>query len=179
MVEPVTTLKILTLGRFSINIDDHPVATDWPKESLKVFFCSLLSPLDLYFSWDRICRSFWDTPISEASKHRLDEKIIRPLSIFLTTELGFNPLRAGDEGIRLDLQHTYVDAHEFYRTVLEGLRLSSFADSSAAFEKLSRASALYTGSYLPEMHGKIIENARDGLEVMYRIAVMDSISHPK
>jgi len=179
MVEPVTLLKILTLGRFSLNIDGKPVATDWPNESLKVFFCSLLSPLDLYFSWDRICRSFWDVPVSRSCKHRLDEKIIGPLGIFLTSELGFNPLREGDEGMRIDLQLIHVDAHEFYRTVLEGLRLSSFADNTAALERFNRANVLYTGSYLPGIQGKIIENARNGLEAMYRIAVIDSIAHPK
>ena len=176
MDEPVTTLKIQTLGRFSINRDGKPVATDWPDESLKVFFCSLLSPLDLYFSWDRICRSMWEIPTVSISKHQLKERFLRPLGMFLVKELGFNPLIEDPEGIRIDRQGVHVDAREFYSTVLEGLRLSSFADNSAAREKFNRANVLYTGSYLPGIPGKITENARRDLEALYRTAVMDAIS---
>jgi hypothetical protein len=175
MDKPDTPLEIQTLGRFSICKEGKPVAAAWPDETLKVFFCSLLSPLDLYFTWDRICRSMWDMPETRPSRHRLDEKVIRPLGMFLVKELGFNPLVAGPEGIRIDLKRIHVDAREFYSTVLEGLQLSSLADHSAALEKFTTANILYTGSYLPGMPGKIIENARHDLEAMYRTAVMEAM----
>lgn len=177
MDTPGTTLEIRTLGRFGIYVDGKHVATDWPDDTLKVFFCSLLSPLDLYFTWDRVCRSMWDVPVTRLIRHRLDKMIIRPLGEFLINELGFNPLIEGPEGIRIDLLHIHVDAREFYSTVLEGLRLSSLADHAAALEKFNQADALYTGSYLPGVPGKIIENARHDLEALYRTAVMDSIPH--
>jgi hypothetical protein len=178
MDKPDTTLEIRTLGRFSISIDGKPVATDWPDETLKVFFCSLLSPLDLYFTWDRICRSTWDAPESGPGMHRLDEKIIRPLGMFLVNEFGFNPLVAGPEGIKIDLRRIHVDAREFYSAVLEGLQLSSLTDHAAALEKFHTANVLYTGSYLPGMPGKIIENARHDLEILYRTAVLDALPLP-
>jgi DNA-binding SARP family transcriptional activator len=177
MDEPVTTLKIQTLGRFSFNIDGKPVATEWPNEFLKVFFCSLLSPLDLYFSWDRICRSMWEMPAKDISKHQLNKMILKPLDTFLVKELEFNPLIADSEGIRIDQQSVHVDAREFYSTVLEALRLFSIADNSAAVEKFSRAKSLYTGSYLPGIQGKIIVNTRFGLEAMYHTAVMGAVPH--
>ena len=172
-----TTLKILTLGSFSISINGNPVATDWPDETLKIFFCSLLSPLDLYFTWDRLCRSMWNVPVTQTSRRRLEETIIRPLSIFLTRELGFNPLVTGKDGIRIDHRVIHIDAHEFHSDVVEGLGLLSFGSHAAALEKLTRAEALYVGSYLPGMPGKIIENARRDLESLYRTAVLGGIWH--
>jgi hypothetical protein len=175
MDKPDTMLEIQTLGRFSIYVDGKPVATDWPDNTLKVFFCSLLSPLDLYFTWDRICRSTWDMPVTRTSRRQLEEMMVRPLGIYLIKELGFNPLLVGPEDLRINPQRIHVDAREFYSTVLEGLRLSSLADHAAALEKFNRANALYTGSYLPGIPGKIIENTRNDLEVLYRTAVMDTI----
>lgn len=176
---PDTTLKILTLGRFSISINGNPVATDWPDESIKLFFCSLLSPLDLYFSWDRICRSMWDIPVTRTNRRRLEESIIRPLNIFLIKELGFNPLVAGKDGIRIDHSAIQIDAHEFHKAVVEGLGLLSFGSHAAALKKLNRAKSLYMGGYLPGMTGKIIENARRDLDSLYRTAVLNGIWHAR
>jgi DNA-binding SARP family transcriptional activator len=172
MYEPDTTLEIQTLGCFSISINGIPVATEWPDETQKVLFCSLLSPLDLYFTWDRICNSIWDAPVTRNSKRRLESTIIRPLQRFLIKEIGFNPLVVSPKGIRIDLQCIHVDAHEFYRNVLEGHRLSSLDNSAVAFEKFTSATSLYLGLYLPEFKGKIISNARRELESFYRSAIM-------
>lgn len=172
---PETKLEILTLGRFSISFDGKPVATDWPDETIKVFFCSLLSPLDLYFTYDRICRSMLGVPATQTSRGRLAEDIIRPLNSFLIKELGFNPLIAGPENIRIDQQRIHVDALEFHSAVVEGIRLLSLGKHSAASEEFSRADSLYAGSYLPEMPGKIISNTRNELESLYRYAVMKNI----
>ena len=171
---PVAILEIQTLGCFSISLAGKPVATDWPDEMIKILFCSLLSPLDLSFSWDRICRSMWGVPVTKTTKRQLDEILVRPLKKFLIKELGFNPLIAGTEGIRINPQRLHVDAHEFYQTVLEGLRLLSLDNHAAAREKFNRANSLYTGSYLHGMPGKIIENTRYELDV-YRTAVMDRV----
>jgi hypothetical protein len=176
---PETPLEIRTLGRFSISVNGRLVATEWPDETVKVLFCSLLSPLDLYFTWDRICRSMLGVPATITSRHQLDETCIQPLNSFLIKELGFNPLIAGHEGIRIDLQGIHVDAHEFYSNVLEGLRLLSLAKHVAALEKFSRANSLYAGNYLPGIPGKIIENTRSDLESLYRTAVMDGIRHAR
>jgi len=171
---PVATLEIQTLGRFSISVEGKPVATVWPDESIKVLFCSLLSPLDLYFTYDRICRSMLGVPATPTSRQRLDETIIRPLNTFLVHELGFNPLIIGEENIRIDKHHIHVDAHEFRSTVVEGLRLLSLGQHPAALAKFNRANSLYAGNYLPGIHGKIIENTRNDLESLYRTAFMDA-----
>lgn len=176
---PDTTLEILTLGRFCISINGNPVATEWPDETIKVFFCSLLSPLDLYFSWDRICRSMWDVPVTRTTRRRLEENIIRPLNSFLIREIGFNPLVARQDGIRIDQHCIYVDVHEFHSDVVEGLGLLTMGNFAAALDKLSRANSLYVGSYLPGMPGKIIDNARKDLESLYRTAVLDGIWHAR
>lgn len=172
MDKPDTKLKIQTLGRFSISVDGKPVATDWPDESLQVFFCSLLSPLDLYITWDRICRSMWDIPVTPANRQRLEEQIILPLGSFLSRVLGFNPLLIVPEGIRIDQQRMYIDALDFYHTVLEGLRLFSLARYPEAHEKLAGAKILYTGNYLPGIPGKIIASTRNELATLYRTAVL-------
>lgn len=174
-----TALKILTLGRFSITSNGNPVAAEWPDESVKLFFCSLLSPLDLYFTWDRICRSMWNVPETRTSRRRLDDTIIRPLNSFLVRELGFNPLVTGKDGIRIDHRGIQIDAHEFHSDVFEGLGLLTFGNHAAALEKLSRAESLYVGSYLPGMPGTIIESARRDLDSMYRTAVLDGIWHAR
>lgn len=172
---PGTTLKIVTLGCFSITVAGKPVATDWPDETLKVFFCSLLSPLDLYFTWDRICRSMLGVPATRTSRRRLEEIFIRPLSSFLLKELGFNPLIAGHENIRIDQKRIHIDALEFHSSFVEGLRLLSLSNYAAALEKFSKANSLYAGSYLPGMSGKIIESTRKDLESFYRTAFMDGV----
>lgn len=179
MDRPVTTLEIRTLGHFSISANGKPVATKWPNETVQVLFCSLLSPLDLYFTWDRICRSMWGIPVTRTCRRRLEEIAIRPLNCFLLKEFGFNPLISGPEGIRIDRQGIYIDAHEFYSTVLDGLRLSSDADNTAACEKFSKANSLYSGNYLPGIPGKIIENTRHDLESLFKIAVSESVPHVK
>ena len=174
---PDTKLEILTLGRFSISVAGKPVATVWPDEQVKMFFCSLLSPLDLSFTWDRICRSMFGVPVTQTNRRRLEEIFVRPLNSFLLKELGFNPLVAGHEGIKINQHRVHVDAHEFYCTVLEGLRLLSLTDQAAALEKFSKADSIYAGCYLPGMPGKIITNTRNDLESLYRTSVMDAIMH--
>ena len=178
MDTPDTTPEILTLGRFCISVDGKPVATDWPDESVKVFFCSLLSPLDLFFTWDRICRSMLGEPATRTSRHQLDKICVRPLYRFLIKELGFNPLIAGIEGIRINQQIIHVDALEFYKTFLEGVRLLPLDNDAAAREKFNRANSLYAGNYLPGISGKIIEHTRDDLESLYRTSVMAGIRPP-
>lgn len=175
---PETKLEILTLGRFSISvISGKPVAADWPDETVKNLFCSLLSPLDLYFTWDRICRSLWNVPVTRISKRRLEEVVIRPLNGFLLKELGFTPVISGSEGLRIDLQGIHLDAHEFHSAVIKGLELLTLGNHAAALEKFNRAALLYVGSYLPGMPGKIIENTRIELESLYRTTVLDGIWH--
>lgn len=169
---PDTGLEILTFGRFSISVDGNPVATSWPNEAIKVFFCSLLSPLDLYFTYDRVCRSMLGVPATQTSRHQLVEEMIRPLNRFLIKELGFNPLIAGPENIRIDLQRIYLDALVFNRTALEGLRLMALGNHAAAIEKLKLADSIHTGIYLPEMPGKIVSSTRNELESLYLTTVM-------
>jgi len=175
MNTPDTMLEIQTLGRFSISANGKPVAAVWPDETVKVLFCSLLSPLDLYFSWDRICRSMWGIPATRTNRDRLEEICIRPLNSFLTKELGFNPLIIEQEGMRIDVKRIHVDAHEFYSTVLEAIRLLSSANNDAALEKFSRADSLYSGIYLPGVPGKITTNTRNELDSLYRSVVMDGV----
>lgn len=172
---PDTTLEIETMGRFNISVDGISVATNWPDETVKVFFCSLLSPLDLFFSWDRICRSMLDEPESRNSRRRLDEICVRPLNRFLLKALGFNPVVAIPEGIKIDPLGIHVDAHEFYSSALEGLRLLSIHDRSGALVEFDRAASLYAGSYLPELSGKIIEHTRYDLESLYQTAVVKNL----
>jgi hypothetical protein len=171
---PVTMLEIRTLGRFSISVNGKPVATVWPDEAIKLLFCSLLSPLDLFFTYDRICRSMLGVPATLTSRRRLDETFIRPLNTFLIKELGFTPLITGQEDIRIDKHHIHIDAHDFHSTVVEGLRLMSLGDNGPALKILSRADSLYAGSYLPGMEGKIIENTRNDLESLHRTVSMDT-----
>jgi len=171
MVGPDTTLEIQTLGRFKILADGKPVATDWPNEALKTCFCSLLSPMDISFTWDRICRSLLDVPVTRGNRRKLDEKIILPLNSFLLSELGFNPLINEKESIRINLQGIQIDAHEFYSSALEGMRLMSNSNDVAALNKFNRANSLYAGAFLLGMPGKIIENARHDLDMLYRAAV--------
>jgi hypothetical protein len=175
MNKPVYALAIQSLGRFSISVDGKTVATNWPGESLKVFFCSLLSPLDLYFTWDRICRSLLGVPETRSSRRQLEELFIRPLHHFLIKEVGFNPLIIGPEGIRIDPQGIHLDVFEFYRAVVDGLNLVSLDDLGGARKKFSRANLLYAGGYLPGMPGKIIEHTRMELESLYKAAVRDGI----
>lgn len=162
------TLDIKTLGCFSISVEGKTVATDWPGDTTKLLFCSLLSPLDLCFSWDRICRSVLGVPATRTIKLLLEESVIRPLNRFLIKELGFSPIIAGHENIRIDQQRIHVDALEFHDSFVEGISLLSLGNYSAALEKFGTANSLYAGSYLPEMSGKIIANTRKDLESLYR-----------
>lgn len=172
---PDTTLEITTLGRFSLSLEGKSVTATWPDETVKALFCSLFSPFYRHFTWDRICRSMWGVPSTQTSRRRLEEVFIRPLNDFLIDELGFSPLISGDEGIRLDYRRIQVDAFEFHRTALEGLRLLSIGNHAAARESLSRAESLYGGDYLPGIAGSIITNARTGLESLHRTVITDSL----
>jgi hypothetical protein len=175
MNAPDNKLEILTLGSFSISVDGKAVALDWPNETIKELFCSLLSPLDLYVSWDRICRSMWDVPATTDSDLGMEEIFVRPLRSFLVKEFGFDPLITGDDGVRFDQGRITLDALEFHSAAVGGLRQLSLADRAAARVKLSRAKALYVGSYLPGISGKIIADTRNQLESLYLTAVIDAM----
>jgi hypothetical protein len=175
MGKPDTTLEIQTLGRFSVSVAGKAVATEWPDETMKVLFCSLLSPLDLYFTWDRICRSMLGVPATPASRRLMEETFIRPLKSHLTREFGFNPLIANQDGIRIEQQRIQLDATEFHGGVVEGVRLLSLGNRAAAHEKFNRAVSLYSGSYLPGIQGKIITSTRNELVSLYQIARMNSV----
>jgi two-component SAPR family response regulator len=174
VIKPDAKFEIKTLGCFSITLNAIPVATYWPDEMGKTLFCSLLSPLDLYFTWDRISRSILGEPETQVSRRHLEENIIRPLKSYLISVLGFNPLITGDENIRIDQQRMNIDALEFYNSAVEGLKMLSFGNHIAALQKLRRARAIYAGSYLPEMDGKIIANTRNYLESLYQKIVAES-----
>jgi len=169
------TIDIQTLGRFGISVEGKPVASVWPDDTVKVLFCSLLSPLDLYFTWDRICRSMLGVPETLSSRHQLEETCIRPLNSFLNKELGFNPLIAGREHIRINQQRIHVDAFEFHSTAIEGLRLVSLGNHAAALKNLIKAESLHTGIYLPGIKGKIISSTRKDLESLYQITVTTAL----
>ena len=125
------TLNIQTMGCFGISVDGKAVATEWPDETAKLLFCSLLSPLDLSFAWDRVCRSILGVPATRSSRLRLEEDVIRPLNGFLIKELGLNPIICQYESISIDHQHLRVDALEFRNGFVEGLRLLSLGNYSA------------------------------------------------
>ncbi len=171
---PDSILEIKTLGSFILSVNGKPVATAWPSEEIKVLFCSLLSPLDLYFSWDRVCRSMLGVPATKNCRVQLDEGFIRPLERFMTGTFGFNPVIKGPEGIRIDHQRIHVDAQTFQSTIVEGLRLMSVGDRDAAREKFSAADSLYAGIYLPGVTGKIIANTRNELESLYRTVIVEA-----
>jgi two-component SAPR family response regulator len=169
-----TKLKIHTLGCLGFSIEGKPVAVHWPDEALKVLFCSLLSPLNLSITWDRICRALWGVSETPSSRQQLEDTLILQLDCYLNEELGFNPVTSGDAGIKIDYQHIYVDAFEFHQSALEGLRLLSFSNYAAAQENFCRARTLYGGRYLSEISGKIIANTRTGLESLYRTTVLEA-----
>jgi hypothetical protein len=173
---PDTAMEIQTLGRFRISVDGKSVVTEWPNETMKTFFCSLLSPLDLYITWDRICRAALDIPATRSSRYQLEEAFVRPLNRFLIKETGFTPLVVDSEGVRISRTGLNLDALDFYNTVHEGLKLFCSSSHAAAVEKIHQANDLYTGSYLPGMDGKIIRNTRNDLESLYRTTVMDTIA---
>ena len=174
MIKSAARLEILTLGSLSITLDGKPVATYWPDETLKICFCSLLSPLDLYFSWDRICRAMLSVQDTMHNRQQLEENIIRPLKSFLIMELGFNPLLTGNEYISIDQRRTNVDAFEFHSSAVEGLRQLFQGNHVIAQQRLARAKALYAGSYLPGVAGKIIANTRKELESLYQKVTLES-----
>lgn len=170
MDKPDSTLEIRTLGSFSIYVEGKLFTNDWPDETLKLFFCSLLSPLDLYITWDRLCRSTLEIPASKLARRKMEELFVRPLNSFLIKEFGFTPLVASDDGIRINHASIHLDAFDFYRSVLEGLQLLSLGNQQGALDEFKKAKTVYFGSYLPEMPGKIIANTRKELESIYLIA---------
>lgn len=167
-----TILKIQTLGRFNISINGENVATNWPDGTSKAIFCSLLSPLDLYITWDRICRSTWDLPATRTNRRRMEEILLRPLNSFLIKEIGFTPLIAGNDGIIFNYSGIHLDAFEFHKTVLSALKQISLGNLAGAVESINKANTLYNGCYLPGMSGKIITNTRKDLDLLFRTAVM-------
>lgn len=171
---PDITLEILTLGQLNILAGGKSVTPDWPDEATKVLFCSLLSPLDLYFSWDRVCRSMLGVPATKNSRQQLDEYFILPLEKFVTRIFGFNPVIKGPEGIRIDHQRIQVDAQKFQSAIVEGLRLMSDGNHDEACENFSAADSLYAGIYLPGVPGKIIANTRNELESLYRTVIVEA-----
>ena len=171
---PGSQLEIYTLGRFSIVRDGKPVATEWPSETIKILFGSLLCPLDLYFTYDRICRSMLGVPATRSSQRRLLEDLSRALGSFLLKELGFNPVITGPESIRIDQRSINSDAFLFNHAATEGLMLMSLENHTLAHEKLKKAGSLYRGCYLPGMTGKIIENTRKELESLHRATVLNA-----
>lgn len=173
------TVNVQTLGRFCMSLSGKAVATEWPNDKLKELFCSILSPLDLYITWDRICRSVWEIRATERCRERLKKNFIKPLNSFLIDEVGFTPLILEDTGIRIDHKRIQLDAFDFNKAVLEGLKLLSLGNQQGASVKFNQAKALYSGSYLPEMPGKIIANTRKELASIYQIAnkgVTDEVS---
>lgn len=175
MNKPVYALEIQTLGCFSLSAEGRTESINWPDEQIKIIFCSLLSPLDLYFTWDRLCRSFLDVAETRSSRRQLEEVFIRPLNRFLIKVLGFNPLVVRPEGIRIDSQGIHIDVFAFHHAVIDGLNLISLGNPDGAREKFTTANALYAGSYLPGMPGKIIEHTRIELEALYQNTVKDGV----
>ena len=169
------TVKIQTLGGLSLSVSGDPVTLHWPDETMKSLFCSVLSPLDLYYSWDRICRSLFGVAETQATRRQLKQTTIQSLNTLLIRQLGFTPLIHGAEGIRIDRNRVSIDACEFYSTALGGLQQLSRLNRMEACDLFTRAAVLYTGSYLPGMEGKIISNTRKDLESLYRTVLLAAV----
>jgi hypothetical protein len=170
-----TTLKIQTFGCFNFSMNGIPIETSWPNETVKELFCSLLSPLDLYMSWDRICRAILGETETRSGRRKINENVIKPLDCFLVKLLGFNPLIAEHEGIRIDQLRIDVDVFEFHSAIVDGLRLLTVGNHGVAQEKFDRANVLYAGSYLPGIRGKIIDNTRNDLESLRQTICIDAM----
>ena len=172
MEQPDIILEIQTLGRLSISVNGIPLAVHWPDKNIKTFFCSLLSPLDLYFAWDRICRSILGEAETRKSRRTLEKTIVRPLDTFLMKEFGFKLLIEDNEGIRIDRRLIHLDVIDFYSSVMEGLRQLSHGNHIAAHDSFNKAKSLYSGCYLPEEPGKIIANTRKELESIFSTVIV-------
>lgn len=168
---PDAVVNICTLGRFTIVVNGFPVTPVWPSETVKVLFCSLLSPLDVIVSWDRLCRALWGVPEERISRQRVNDIIILPLRTMLRGLFGHDPLVTYADGIRLDHTGIYVDALEFFELVINGVSCEGNGDHAGACNKFFRAEVLYVGVFMPGIAGKIIESTRKELEVLFHTTV--------
>lgn len=162
------TLRVVTLGRFSIAVGDSEVKIAWPDETARVLFCSLLSPLDESLSWERSCRSLWGLPATHHSKIRATALLNR-LQTSFAVQLGCDPFIVTHEGAALNKGIINIDAHHFHSNVVTGLRLLALGNRSAASQLLEQALAIYDAPFLPGVPGRIVAATRDELDNLYRM----------
>lgn len=162
------SLSVRTLGDFTITRDRKTVNVTWPDNAIKILFCSLLSPLDVSISRDRLCKALWNIPASAAGIGRLTSALGQLHDVMVRT-FGFNPIVFQDDGITLDYGKIYVDARDFHDTAISGFRNFAGGETAAASRLFQAASMLYRGEFLPGMTGRIISATRSDLEDQYQM----------
>jgi DNA-binding SARP family transcriptional activator len=162
------SLSVRTLGDFTITRDRKTVNVTWPDNAIKILFCSLLSPLDVSISRDRLCKALWNIPASAAGIGRLTSALGQLHDVMART-FGFSPIIVQDDGITLDYGKVYVDARDFHDTAISGFRNFAGGEIAAASHLFRTASMLYRGEFLPGMTGRIISATRNDLEDQYQM----------
>ena len=168
MSVPLKTLEIRTMGDFSLMVGERAITAEWPDETTKMLFCTLLSPLDEAISMERLCRSLWEVPATQASMSRIAAKV-EWLSDFFAKEASINPFIINQDHVGIDSRYVRIDAHEFYLHAVKGLRLMSIGNRRGALINLHKADQLYCGWFLPLMDNRVITTTRENLGEIHRM----------
>ena len=170
MIRTNHELHVRTLGGLALSKRGVAVTAPWPDTITKELFFSLLSPLDVGITFDRLSRSLLGAALTARTRERL-EMALDSLIRFSREEMGVcAPLVVTPDAVGFKEDFICIDAHQFFEAALNGLSNLSKGEKTSAFHYVCNAMNLYEGEFLPGMNSRIITNTREelaGLHMMF------------
>lgn len=169
MIRTNHELHVRSLGGLALSQRGVAVTAPWPDKITKELFCSLLSPLDICITFDRLSRSLLGAPLTARTSERL-EMAIDSLIRFTSEEMGVSdPLLVTPDAVGFKGDSICIDAHQFFETALKGLSNLSKGEKGAALQHVCKAMDLYEGDFLPGMNSRIIVDTREELAGLHKV----------
>jgi DNA-binding SARP family transcriptional activator len=147
-------LRVLTLGRFGLEVAGKPIEGRWVEERPGLLLKYLVCERHGVAPSDRIAEALWPSAGAREALtslrhyvHVLRERLEpvrseRGGSSFVKTHRG---------GYRLDLERVWIDAEELERRASEGLSVLAGGEPEAAAIALEASMSLYAGEFLPDL----------------------------
>ena len=154
-------LRINTLGRFEIVLDDQPLSFGSKVQKKPMELLKVLIALGGEASVDRICEALWADADGDQAHRSFESALYR-----LRKLIGDQVLRLQDGVLELDRRACWVDVWEFQLLMRKGNVAT--ADLGETIRRFDKATRLYRGHFLPhDVHQPWSVSLRERLRSNY------------
>ncbi len=164
-------LSVRAFGGLTFYRQGTPISIIWESQKARHLFCYLLVTRDQWVSSDRLIGMLWPGCSAKDGANNFKTTLSRLRKSF-AGPLALNPVITNGDVYRINHDVIEIDAANFRRNALEGIKLFARGESEGAREFLETAQDLYTGEFLPEEpSNSFINDERSELAGLHRSVI--------